>query len=139
MSAVASGDTGGYTFFCFDACGEGRSEAGGILLGHGPKMQMVGAILSQREADEAASKFRHEIDGLGRYEIRSKGEIALVLAIFVVYHHDHAPAREFIQRFRDSDKGRRHSCSILHAASVRSHFRPPRYRDPEPARGVEPL
>ena len=59
--------------------------------GHGGQAQIVGALLGQREADEAASVARHEVDGLRGDELGGQRQVALVLAVLVVDHHNHAP------------------------------------------------
>ena len=51
---------------------------------------MVGAVFSERKADEAAAVAGHEVDGFGSDVVCGKGEIALVLAVLVVNHNDHA-------------------------------------------------
>ena len=64
-------------------------------------MQRVASFFGERQADEAAAKFRHEVDGLGRHFFRSHGEVALVLAIFVVHENDHPPLADLLNRFFD--------------------------------------
>ena len=56
---------------------------------------MVGALLGQREADEAAPEAGHEVDGFGRDVLGRQRQVALVLAIFVVDHHNHAAGADF--------------------------------------------
>ena len=51
---------------------------------------MVGALLGEGEADEAAAVAGHEVDGLGGDVLGGQGEVALVLAILIVDHDDHA-------------------------------------------------
>ena len=56
---------------------------------------MVGALLGEGEADEAAAVAGHEVDGLGRDVLGGQGEVALVLAVLVVDHDDHAARADF--------------------------------------------
>jgi hypothetical protein len=51
---------------------------------------MVGTLVSQREANEPPPIAGHEVDGFGRNVIRSEGEVAFVLAVFVIYDNNHA-------------------------------------------------
>jgi hypothetical protein len=51
---------------------------------------MIGALLSECQADKPAAVPGHEIDGLRGYELGSQGQVTLVLAIFVVDHNYHA-------------------------------------------------
>jgi hypothetical protein len=44
----------------------------------------------------------HEVDGLGRDELRGHEQIAFVLAIFFVYQDDHAPASDLGDDLRDT-------------------------------------
>ena len=90
VAAVGGGDAGGDSFAGFDSFGEGGAKARRILLGHGRQIEVVGALFGEGEADEAAAKFGHEVDGFGRDELGGEGEIALVFAVFVIDDYDHA-------------------------------------------------
>ena len=56
---------------------------------------MVGALLGQRQADEAAAVAGHEVDGLGSDVLGGQGQIALVLTVLIVDHNDHATCLDF--------------------------------------------
>ena len=90
VGAVGGGDAGGDAFAGFDGLSEGGAEAGGVLLGHREEAEVVGALLSEGEADEAAAVAGHEVDGLGGDVLGGEGEVALVLAVLVVDDDDHA-------------------------------------------------
>ena len=60
--------------------------------------QMVGALFGEREADEAAPVAGHEVDGLGRDVLGGQREVALVLAVLVVDHDDHAAGADLLDR-----------------------------------------
>ena len=47
-------------------------------------------VLGQRQADQAAAVLGHEVDDFGRDFFGGDGEVAFVLAIFVVDDHEHA-------------------------------------------------
>ena len=55
VGAVGGGDAGGNSFAGFDGLSKGGTEARGVLLGHGEEAQVVGALLSEGKADEAAA------------------------------------------------------------------------------------
>ena len=62
---------------------------------------MLEALLGHREADQAASVLGHEVDRLGRYLLCSKGEVAFVLAVFIVHDDDHAACTDFLNGVRN--------------------------------------
>ena len=62
----------------------------GVLLGHGEEAQVVGALLSDGEADEAVAVAGHEVDGFRCDVLGGQSEVALVFAVLVVDHNDHA-------------------------------------------------
>ncbi len=67
---------------------------------------MVGALLGEREADEAAAVAGHEVDGLGSDVLGGQGEVALVLAVLVVDDDDHAAGADFGEGAGDVGEGR---------------------------------
>ena len=70
----------------------GRFEGRLVLRRHQVEPELVAALGRQRQADQAAPLLGHEVDRLGRGELRGQREVALVLAVLVVAHDDH-PAR----------------------------------------------
>ena len=104
VGAVGGGDAGGHAFAGFDGLGEGGSEARGVLLGHGAEAEVVGALLGESEADEAAAVAGHEVDGLGSDEFGGEGEVAFVFAVFVVDDDDHASGAELFEGSGDVDE-----------------------------------
>ena len=62
----------------------------------------------QRQADQPAAVRGHEVDRLGRDELRRHREVALVLAVLVVAHHDHAAGADLLDRL--FDRRERRSC-----------------------------
>ena len=105
VRAVGGGDAGGDAFAGLDGLGKGGAEARGVLLRHGEEAQVVGALLGEGEADEAAAVARHEVDGFGGDELGGQGEVALVLAVLVVDHDDHAAGTNLVQGAGDAGKG----------------------------------
>ena len=60
-----------------------------LVLRHRLQTERVGAVLGQREADQAAAVPRHEVDRLGRGHLRRDDEVALILAVVVVDQDEH--------------------------------------------------
>jgi len=54
---------------------------------------MIGALLGERQADQAAAEAGHEIDGLRGHKLGGQRQIAFVLPVFVIDHH-HMRRRE---------------------------------------------
>ena len=73
-----------------------------LVLGrHQVQAQRVAALGRQRQADQPAPLLGHEVDRLGRGELRREREVALVLAVLVVAHDDHAAGADVLQRRLD--------------------------------------
>ena len=106
VGAVGGGDAGGDSLAGFDRLGEGGTEAGGVLLRHGRQAQVVGTLLGEGEADEAAAVAGHEVDSLGSDVLGGQGEIAFVLAVLVVDHDDHAAGLDIGHGAGDIGEGR---------------------------------
>ena len=80
---------------------EGRADGGLVVLGHHAQPELVAALAGEAGADQPAAVRRHEVDRLGRAELRGDREVALVLAILVVDHDHEAPGADVIQRTFD--------------------------------------
>ena len=106
VGAVGGGNSCRHAFASFDGLRECGAEAGGVLLGHGRQAQVVGAVFCQRKADEAAAVAGHEVDGLGGDVLGGQGEIALVLAVLIVDHDDHAAGLDIGDGAGDVGEGR---------------------------------
>ena len=72
-----------------------------VLGGHGADAQVLEALLGHGEADQAASVLGHEVDGFGRDLFGGEGEVAFILAVFVVDDHDHAASADFLDGIGD--------------------------------------
>jgi hypothetical protein len=90
LRAVRRRDASGDALAGLDALGEGGPEARGILLRHRRQAKIVGALLGEGEADEAAAVTGHEIDRLGSDKFSGDGQVAFVFAVFIIDYHDHA-------------------------------------------------
>ena len=72
------------------------------LAHHQRQPQRPAALLGERQADQAAAVARHEVDVLGPHAGRGHEQVALVLALLVVHHDDHAPGGELGKQFLDA-------------------------------------
>ena len=101
VAAIAGRDAGRHAFARFDADRERGAERRFVVLGHRTQAEVICAILGEAEADEAARMRRHEVDRLGRGELRSDRQVALVLAVGVVDDDDHPPLADVLDRLFD--------------------------------------
>src|SRR4030081_246082 len=62
---------------------------------------MVEAFFGHGETDQSAAELGHEVNGFGRDLFRRDGEVAFVLAVFVVDHDDHASGADLLNRGGD--------------------------------------
>ena len=67
-----------------------------LLLAIGSKPELVGAILGQSEADQAAPVAGHEVDRVGSRHLRGNDEIALIFAVVVVDQDEHPAVARFV-------------------------------------------
>ncbi len=61
---------------------------------HGRQLQVFAVLARQRQADQAAAKACHEVDGLRRHVVGRQHQVALVLAVFFVHQNHHAPSAQ---------------------------------------------
>ena len=77
-----------------------------VLIGDmSGRFELVAALFGERQADQAAAEFRHEVDGFGRDLFGGHGEVAFVFAVFVVDQDDHAALANFFDGFFDGAEG----------------------------------
>ena len=101
---VGRGDSGGDALGGVDRFAEGGAEARGVHGRHQRQMQGVATLRRQRQADQAAPMHGHEVDRLGRDELGGQGQVALVFAVFVVHHHQHAAGADFLDGLGNGGK-----------------------------------
>ena len=120
--AVVSGDAGRDALSRVDRFAECRAVLRGVLGRHRADVQMLKPLLGHREADQATAKFRHEVDGFRSDFLGGKREVAFVLAVFVVDHHDHASGADFFDGIRDIGEWRlgAHNDAILAEVGMHS-------------------
>ena len=80
----------------------------GVDFTLGSELELVGTLIRQRKADPAPRLPDHEIDHLGRDELRRANEVALVLAILIVSDDDELAGFDVADCLFD--------CSKLHEA-----------------------
>ena len=99
---------------------ERRPEVGRVLLDHRRQLELVAALLGQREADQAAALARHEVDRLGRDLLGREDEVALVLPVLVVHDDDEPPGAQLLDRLARSS--RTAFREFVHPAHFRTPF-----------------
>jgi hypothetical protein len=92
---------GGDALGGLDAHGEVRAVPVLGLAHHQRQSQPPATVLGERQADEAATVPRHEIDVLGPHTGRGHQQVTLVLPVLVIHDHDHASRSELGQDFLD--------------------------------------
>ena len=107
VRAVVRRDAGRDALAGLDRDRERRLQRRLVLGRHQLEAELVAALGRQREADPAARLLGHEVDRLGRDELRRHHEVALVLAVLVVADDDHPPAADLLDRLLDRRERRR--------------------------------
>ena len=105
--AIGGADSRGRAAPRVDRFDEGRAVIRRIHRGHQRQGQLVAALFGERQANQAAAVLGHEVDGLGRDFLRRHGEVAFVLAVFVVHQHDLPALADFLEGFLNGGKRNR--------------------------------
>ena len=123
VRAVVRGDAGRHALARLDGDGEGGAERRLVLLGHLAQAELVAALLGEAEADQPARVRDHEVDRLGRRELRGDRQVALVLAVLVVDDDDELALRGCP---RSPPRSWRRALSVLRlgGSSSRAHRSP---------------
>ena len=87
-----------------------------VVVGHRLEVELVAALLRQAEADEPAPVRRHEVDRLGRGELRRDRQVALVLAVGRVDHDHELPLADVLDRLVDRGERASSSPSAAHVS-----------------------
>ena len=80
----------GHAFSGFNGDRESCAVNGSIAGGHGRQFEVFATLAGEGEANEAAAKAGHEVDGLCCDVVGGNKQVAFVFAIFVVHHDDDA-------------------------------------------------
>jgi hypothetical protein len=75
-----------------DADGERGAVVVLVALDHRGQLQLCGALLGHRDADQAATVGDHVVDGRGVGVLRRHDEVSFVLPVLVVHHNDELTA-----------------------------------------------
>ena len=70
-----------------------------VLLAHQRQAELFDALLGEGEADQAAGVAGHEVDRVGRGELRRDDEVAFVFAVFVIDQDEHPAVAGFLDQF----------------------------------------
>ena len=76
------------------------------------KPKIIATGRRQGQTDKAATLHGHESDDFRGDELRRDGEVALILAVFVIHHDDHASGVDFRNRVGNGDEGHGVSLSL---------------------------
>ncbi len=101
VGAVMGGDAGRDAFAGLDGDGEGGGVARAVGARHQLKMQLLGPLRREREADEPAAVLGHEVDGVGRGHLRRDDEVALVLPLLGIDQDEHVPVARVLDHLLD--------------------------------------
>ena len=89
VRAVGGTDARGHAFARLDGHRECSAGLGLILFDHHGQAERRDFLVFEAQADQTASKARHEIDGFGRRQVGRHDQVAFVLATLVVDQHHH--------------------------------------------------
>ena len=110
--AIGRGDARGDAVARIDGFAERRAEIRSIVRRHQGQAKGVAAFAGERQADQAAPEGGHEIDDFGRHLFGGNGQVAFVLAIFVVDDDKHAPGASFLDGLGNGSEW--HRCPKFH-------------------------
>ncbi len=103
--AIVGGDAGGHSLARVDRFAECGAVLRRVLGAHGADAEVSEALLGHGEADQAASILGHEVDGFGRDLFGGEGDVAFILAVFIVNDHDHAAGADLLDSCGDVGEG----------------------------------
>ena len=101
---VCCADPGRNPVLGLDRDGESGLVAAAVGARHRLEPELVGPVLSEREADQAAAVPGHEVDRVGCGHLRRDHEVALVLARFVVDQDEHPSVARLVDDRRAVDQ-----------------------------------
>ncbi|MCY1547633.1 hypothetical protein D9M68_837020 [compost metagenome] len=114
--AVGRRNAGGHTLRGLDRYRERRAFFVTVSHDHGREFELFAALAREREADQAATVARHEVDGFRRHVVGGEHQVALVFTVFLVDEdHDATGAHVGDDVFHQGDGDRRQSFGGVHA------------------------
>jgi hypothetical protein len=102
---VGGRDAGADSLSSLDRDREGGPVGRLVALGHRTQPQFVAALLGETQTDQSSAVRRHEVDRLRRRELGRDGQVAFVLAVGRIDHHDQLPLADVLDRFLDRCEG----------------------------------
>ena len=99
--AVGGGDAGGNAGGGIHADGEGGAQALLVAAGHLRQVEVLGAVESERRADQPAAVDGHEIHHVGRAQAGRADQVRLVFPVGIIRADDQAAGRDFGDDFID--------------------------------------
>src|SRR3989338_2563282 len=116
--AVSGGNAGGHARCRFDGQRKVGAKRRTVVAHHQWQIQLLAMLFCQRQADQPTAMPGHEVDHFRRNKFGGKYQVALVLAVFLVHQHDHAPGAYLRDDFL-------YRCYIGHicACIIRSTYR----------------
>ena len=91
-------DAGGDALARLDRDGERGLVARAVRLAHQRQAELLDPLAGQRQADQAARVAGHEVDRVGRRELRRDDQVALVLAVLVIDQDEHAAVARLLDQ-----------------------------------------
>ena len=88
------------------------------MVGHLAQAELVAALLGERQADQPARVGCHEVDRLGRRELRGDRQVALVLAVGRVHDDDELALADVLDRVLDRGEGGRLVRGLRHRPEI---------------------
>src|SRR5579862_6911594 len=102
LGKIVRGNSGfDASVFRIDGDRKGSTAAGSISRSHQYQLKGIRSVLGNSQADQSARVSGHKIDDFWSDHLRRDHEIALVLAVFIVDDHDHAPSLELCECITD--------------------------------------
>ena len=101
VRAVMRGYAGGDAGLRLDRDGERGLVPRAVGLRHQRQAKLLDAVAGHREADQATTVARHEVDYVGGRELRRDHQVALVLAVLVVDQDERAAVARLLHQFVD--------------------------------------
>src|SRR5581483_3677793 len=89
---------GSNTFTRFHALIKSCAVRRGVFPRHRADTQVIQSLRRHGQADQPASKLRHEIDSFRRDLLSGHSKVAFVLSVFVIDDHNHASGADFFNR-----------------------------------------
>src|SRR6516164_4228400 len=95
--SIKRGGTGGDSRTGIDVRREGRCLGTYVVTRHRFQVKTVADRRRHRQAHQAASVMKHEVNGFRRNLLRRYDKVSFVLAKLIVHEHDHPARQQFFE------------------------------------------